>query len=91
MYEKNSDGVYDVVFVSLEAGDTSNKKKKILQNIIDTAKPTVHILARGDAKHGGSEFVNLADCLPKELSVEKSISVFDGMSKTYLLKRKLND
>lgn len=77
---------YDTVFLSLEAGHTSELKKKILDNIKNSGVKTVIARSSADTEKGG-DFVNTEKLLENaNFEIVKKIPSFGGLGQTLLIR-----
>ena len=80
-------GKHDAVVVALEAGITPEQKGAIFERIARDARPDAPIIVRSSADRTGV-FPNVEDYVGNHFSVAGHEPTFDGLSRSYLLKRK---
>ena len=78
---------YNAIVLALEAGATSESKRKILDNIYSQIKPGTIVLLRGDKNTGGGAYVKTRNLLPAGIKIEASVSTFDGYGETLVTEK----
>lgn len=77
---------YNSILLTLEAGTTTRKKKQILKHIHSHMNDNAKLIVRSSNTPG---YTNVDKAIDKELfDVVDVLDIFDGLSKSYILKHK---